>query len=218
MRNAGEGDRAGEAVNQRRAVEQHAGRQRAEHEVLQARFGRAQVVAMARGNDVKRQAHQLEAEIKRDQIRRRDQHQHAERREHDQNRVFEALLSFALGVIDRQQDRCCRTDQSENLQKPCESVDDEAAVKADKLAFREQQQDHARGNQKHDRAGIDYRHHALIAIGTQHQQQHGADAKHDLRQQRQERSDVRSGVHALPRHRRLHGGQCVLVVVQQLRH
>ena len=38
---------AGEAVDQRHAVEQHAGRQGAEHEIFEAGFGRAEVVAVA---------------------------------------------------------------------------------------------------------------------------------------------------------------------------
>ena len=47
-RDGGEGDGAGEAVDQRRAVKQHAGGERAEDEVLQARFGRARLVAVER--------------------------------------------------------------------------------------------------------------------------------------------------------------------------
>ena len=47
-----EAGRAGEAVDQRGAVEQHAGRQRAEHEVLEAGLARSDVVAAERGDDV----------------------------------------------------------------------------------------------------------------------------------------------------------------------
>jgi hypothetical protein len=46
---------AGEAVDQRAAVEQHAGGERAEHEILQAGFRRAQAVAVDGGTDVERQ-------------------------------------------------------------------------------------------------------------------------------------------------------------------
>ena len=77
---AGKADRAGEAVNQRGAVQQHAGRQRAEHEILQARFGRAHIVAVRGRHHVEWQAHQFEPEIERDQVGGRDQHHHAERR------------------------------------------------------------------------------------------------------------------------------------------
>ena len=47
--------RAGEAVDQRSAVEQHARGQRAEDEVLQPGLGRASVVAVEGGDDVERQ-------------------------------------------------------------------------------------------------------------------------------------------------------------------
>ena len=93
---AGEADRAGEAVDQRGAVEQHARRQRAQHEILQARFRRLGAVAVEGGDDVERERHQLEAEIKRDQVGRRDQQQHAERRQQEQRAVFELLLLLEL--------------------------------------------------------------------------------------------------------------------------
>ena len=51
------------------------------------------VVAVDRRHDVERQAHQFEAEIERDEIGGRDHHQHAERRQQDQHRVFEPLRS-----------------------------------------------------------------------------------------------------------------------------
>ena len=54
---------AGEAVDQRRAVEEHAGGERAEHEILQAGLGRPGVVAMDGGDDVERERLQLEPEI-----------------------------------------------------------------------------------------------------------------------------------------------------------
>ena len=47
-------DRAGKAVNQRRAVEQHARGQRAEHEIFEAGFGRAHRVAVDRRDHVER--------------------------------------------------------------------------------------------------------------------------------------------------------------------
>ena len=49
---AGEGDGAGEAVDQRGAIEQHAGGQRAEDEIFQPRLGRAGVVAVDGGDDI----------------------------------------------------------------------------------------------------------------------------------------------------------------------
>ena len=87
-------DRAGEAVDQRGAVEQHAGRQRAQHEILEARLARAHVVALDGGDDVERQALQLEAEVERDQVAGRDHQQHAERRQQQQHRDIRASAAW----------------------------------------------------------------------------------------------------------------------------
>ena len=92
---------AGEAVDQRDAVEQHARRQRAEDEILEAGLGRAQTVAVDRGDDVERQRLQLEAEIERDQVVGRDHQHHAERGEQDEDRILELvemLLALAKPV------------------------------------------------------------------------------------------------------------------------
>ena len=54
---------------------------------------------------VEREAHQLEPEIERDQVGRRDQHQHAGGREQDQDRVFELFLLLGREIVERHQDR-----------------------------------------------------------------------------------------------------------------
>src|ERR1700759_4356406 len=51
---------------------------KAETQIFQPPLTRAQRIAMACGDDIERQAHQFEPEIERDQIGRRDQHEHAE--------------------------------------------------------------------------------------------------------------------------------------------
>ena len=76
--NRGVARRARDAVEHRGAVEQHARRQCAEHEILEARFARSDVVALEGGDHIERQGLQLEAEIERDEVVRRDHHQHAE--------------------------------------------------------------------------------------------------------------------------------------------
>ncbi len=88
-------------------------------------------VAVARGDHVKRQAHQFEAEIERDQIGGRDQHQHAEGREQDQDGVFEPLLALAPIVVDRHRDGGGRAEDRQDLQKPGEAVDHETAAEGD---------------------------------------------------------------------------------------
>ncbi|GCC45278.1 hypothetical protein chiPu_0029552, partial [Chiloscyllium punctatum] len=101
-RDAGERDRAGETVDQRSTVQQHARRQRAEHEILQAGLARLGIVALAGGNDIERKAHQLEAEVERDQVAGRDQYHHAERREQHQDRELEGTARRLGQVLGRQ--------------------------------------------------------------------------------------------------------------------
>ena len=87
---AGEAGRPGEAVEQRNAVEQDAAGKRAEHEIFEARLGRALVGAAVGGEHVAREAVQLEPDVERDQARRRDHDAHADRGEQDQHRIFAA--------------------------------------------------------------------------------------------------------------------------------
>ena len=138
-RDAGKADRAGKAIDQRGAVEQHARGQRAQHEILQACFGRFGVVAVGGGDHVERKAHQLEPEIEHDQIARRDQNHHAERRKQHQNGIFEDAPG-RIGQKLRREEKCRgRTDQRQNLQEAGEVVDDEATVEGRQLAGRQRQ-------------------------------------------------------------------------------
>ena len=95
--NAGERGLAGEAVDQRGTVEQHAGGQSTEDEVLEAGLGRAHRIPVDRGDHVKRQRLQLEADIDRDQVVGRDHHHHAERGDDDEHRILEALELLQRG-------------------------------------------------------------------------------------------------------------------------
>ena len=104
------------------------GRQRAEHEIFQPGFGRAHGIAVDGGDHVERQAHQLEAEIERDQVGRRDEHHHAGGREQDQDRIFEPLLALALEIVERHQDRGGGADERQKLEEARELLDHEAAA------------------------------------------------------------------------------------------
>ena len=179
LRDAGEADRAGEAVDQRRAVEQHSRRQRAEHEIFQPRFGRAQRVAVARGDHIERQAHQFEAEIERDQIVGRDQHQHAERREHDQHGIFEPLLLFAAGHSrSTSAMAAAEPTMARIFRKRAKPSTTKLPPKRHQLARGQQQHDHAGDDKQHDRGGIDRRPStALAAKDAEHQQRHGAERR-----------------------------------------
>ena len=88
---SGKAGRAGEAIDQRGAIEQHARGQRAEDEIFEAGFGGAGVVAVDGGDDIERQRLQFEAHIERDEIVGRDHHHHADGREQDEDGIFEAL-------------------------------------------------------------------------------------------------------------------------------
>ena len=61
LRDGRELGRAGKAVDRASAVEHHPGGERAEDEVFEARLGRAGAVALEGGDDVEREALQLEA-------------------------------------------------------------------------------------------------------------------------------------------------------------
>ena len=124
----GKARRAGEAVDEGGAVEQHARRQRAQQEVLEARLAGAQIVPADRRHHVERQALQLEAEVQRDEIVGRDHHHHAGRRQQHQHRVFEPLRLDLAHVVERQEQRAGGGDQRQRLHEAGEAIDDEAAV------------------------------------------------------------------------------------------
>ncbi len=101
LRDAGKVDRSGEPVDQGRAVQQHSRRQRPQHEIFQPGLSRLDVLAIGCRDDVKRQTHQLEPEIKCDQVGSRDQHQHPERRQQEERAILELLLIFDREIVER---------------------------------------------------------------------------------------------------------------------
>ncbi len=195
--NAGEAHRAGKSVDQRRAVEQHAGRQGAEDEILEPGLGRAQGIAIDRRHHVEREAHQLEPEIERDQVGCRDQHHHAGGRKQDQDRIFELLLLLGREIIERHEDRRRRAGQRQQLEEAREVVDHEAAAEGDELARGQPHDDETGDDQQHDRRCVDALGRPLAAERADHQQQHGADRQHDLRQSRQQRGKFEGLGHRL---------------------
>ena len=86
--------RSGEAVDQRRAIEQEARRQGAQDEVFETRLRRPRIVPLERAHDIESQGLQLDPDIEADQVAGGDHHAHAQRRQQDQHRIFE------LGVAD----------------------------------------------------------------------------------------------------------------------
>ena len=86
--------RAGEAVDQRDAIQQQARGERAEDEILQPGLGRAQLVAREGGQHVERQRLQFEPEIQRHHVGRRDHQHHADDGEQHQHGEFETRQSL----------------------------------------------------------------------------------------------------------------------------
>ena len=183
---AGKVHGAGEAVDQRRAVKQHARGQGAEDEILEARLGRAHGIAIDGGDHVEREAHQFEPEIERDQIGRRDEHHHPGGREQDQDRIFEPLLLLGREIVGGHQDRGRRSGQCQQLEETGEVVDDEAVAKGDEPARRQPDDDGAGEDQQQDRRTVDAPGRLLATECADHQQRHGAEREHDFRQSRQQ--------------------------------
>ncbi len=98
--NCREFDAAGEAVNERGAVKQHAGGKSAEDEIFEARFRGARIVAIDGRDDIERQALQLETHIERDEPVRRDHHEHAERRKDDEHGELEAIHLLTADIAE----------------------------------------------------------------------------------------------------------------------
>ena len=92
---------AGEAVQQRHAHEQERRGESAQQQVLEAGLAAAHVAAHAAGQHVHRQAHHLDAQEDREQVRGRGQHHHAQDREQQQR--------VELGAIARRHDRRWRS-------------------------------------------------------------------------------------------------------------
>ncbi len=176
---SGEIHRAGEAVNQRDAVEQQPGGKRAEHEILEPGLGRAQLVAGEGGEHVLRQRLQLERKIKRDQVGGRRHAHHADHAKQHQYRELEARDIVLAIVVERQNERKCRAHQHQNLDEDGELIDGELAKIPGPADPRHRQKPGEEERAKHEH-GADLR---LVAF-AQHaidQDQHAENGEHDLR-------------------------------------
>ena len=126
---AGKGRCAGVAVDEGGAVKQEPGGQHPEHEIFQPGLGRAQMIAMERGDNIEREALKFERQIQRDQVIRRNGQHHARSREQDEDRVLEPQNAFAPHVVERQDDREGRARERQDFHEPRETVIHECAVK-----------------------------------------------------------------------------------------
>ena len=90
---------AGKAIDQRNAVDEQAGGERAEYEIFQPRLSRAQGVPRHCGADIERQGLQLEADIEGHQVGSRDHGDHAEHSEDNEDGKLEAGDRFAAVIV-----------------------------------------------------------------------------------------------------------------------
>ena len=121
---------AGSTVYHRQTVQQHAGGQRAEHEVFHGCFGSRRRIARQRHHRVQAQAHQLEPEIQRQKVAGRDHDHHAQRRsqaEHEQFAPEQRTFPAVRAAVDQH-----RGDGNahENLEYACHRIVDEHRVES----------------------------------------------------------------------------------------
>ena len=181
---------AGEAVDQRRAVEQHARGERAQNEIFEPGLGRALAVAREAGHDIERQALQLEREIERDQIVRRHHHHHAGGAEQHQHGKLEARDTVLLVIGHRHHDREARAQKHQHLGVGAETIGDEHAEEAHlaRGPVRDERRQHQRqrDRERADREPRDLARGAVALVDAQQQQRHRRRTEEDLGQCRQE--------------------------------
>ncbi|MPN11423.1 hypothetical protein SDC9_158724 [bioreactor metagenome] len=125
LRHAGELERTGGAIHHRHAIQQQAGSQRAQHEILHAGFGGARGIAIESNQRIQRERHHLQADVHRQHVVGGDHHHHAQRHQHGQQ-VILRLVDVAVGKVAasvQQRDRHGEVDHQ--LQEVAHQVADE---------------------------------------------------------------------------------------------
>ena len=186
---AGETRAAAGAVDQRHAVEQHAGRQRAENEILEPGLGRTRVVAVECGDHVERQRLQLEPHVQGDQVVGRDHHQHADGGQQHEHRILEAGHALHLHEVLREHERDGRSEDSQHLHGAGEVVDDVGAAETADFARRAGHDEHAGHRQRQKGQRVDDLDADPAHDHAEHEQAHGGERQNDLGQRRNRVSD-----------------------------
>jgi len=200
VRDLGDVERSGRAVDHRHAVQQQPGGQRAEHEVLHRRLGRERRVAVERHQRVQAERHQLQAEIDGEEARGADHDHHAEQREQQQGDELaaqQAAVEQVLARVDQSRPDRRVADELEQVrqrvgnEQPVEEVELRRAV--DPLHEQRRRAGRRQHAQREAEAGD-----APLALHVQvDQHQHaGAEQDDDLGQRRDVVDDV-AGVHRL---------------------
>ena len=173
LRDAREIGGAGEAVQQRDAIEQHARRKRAEDEIFEAGFARPFIGAHEASEHIGGKAVELEPDIERHQVARRGHDAHAERREQDKRWIFGAHPAVEKARRDDDADEARGIDQK--LGKTAEAVDRQRA-REDRRIDTEQRDDRCRGGgERQQRAELIEADIAVTEEGAEHQGDEPAD-------------------------------------------
>ena len=178
---AGELGGAGEAIDQRGPVKQHARGERTQHEVLEARFRRPGRVTVDGGQHIERQRLQFEAHVEGDEVVGRDHQHHADGGEQDEDRILEALRAVALHEADGKDEGRCRAEQRQHLHDLGEGIDHQRAIESHRL-MGWCEDDEQCGDAECDQCAK--RHHVgriALAEDAEHQQRKREHCQHDFR-------------------------------------
>ncbi len=170
--------RARDPVEQRDAVQQRSGRDRAEHEVLHRRLGRDCRVAIERDQRVLREREQLEPEVQREQAVRRDHDHDPEQPEQAQQEELALEQPVLLEVLARVQEHDADDDVGEHLQHARGRIQHVAAAECEHaMVDRRVQRDGRRADQREHRQYV--RDVALVVAQEHVDEQHRADRERE---------------------------------------
>jgi hypothetical protein len=142
-----EPERPGRSIDERDAVEQESGRERAEQEVLHRRFVRAALRPPRAREHVDADRHHLEAEKNDDEVGRRRHHDHAGDRERDEAVVVAGRDARALEVRHRHQHDEDAGDEEDHREEDAVGVEGERAVERHGLLAGEERGDDGRNRE-----------------------------------------------------------------------
>ena len=143
-------------------------------------------VAVEPGDDIEREVLQFEPDIEDDQIVGRDHHHHADRRQHDQNRKFEAVGAVLFVIAPAHQDRHRGADQHERFHEDAETVADEHPEIPEMGPGSGGLHDDKHDNERRDRQPRDQSSRAVSPHDANYQQHHRQAGEDNLRQGRRQ--------------------------------
>ena len=124
-RDAAQVEAPGGAVNQRHAVQDEPGRERAEQEILQRSLDRVNLIARQSRQDIEADGEDLEAEEQGEEVFARRHHGHAGDGEQDEGEELSARCPGRCDVINRSEDRQNGDEQKDQMEDERLRVDDQ---------------------------------------------------------------------------------------------